>query len=73
MADQDKSKPCSHRPVWEEPTIRTLTVCHVCLGVRRVRLRRGGPWWTRCSATFARWLTRSSSRPSCRGFGTDPG
>jgi RecJ-like exonuclease len=24
------------RPVWEEPTVRTLAVCHVCLGARRV-------------------------------------
>jgi RecJ-like exonuclease len=24
------------RPVWEEPAVRTLTVCHVCFGTRKV-------------------------------------
>src|SRR5579875_1830058 len=26
----------STRPVWEEPAVRTLTVCHVCFGTRKV-------------------------------------
>ena len=33
---EDHELPHPMRPVWEEPTVRTLTVCHVCFGTRKV-------------------------------------
>jgi|SRR5579875_2314159 RecJ-like exonuclease len=33
--ERDEPRPAV-RPVWEEPATRTLTVCHVCFGARKV-------------------------------------